>query len=225
MKKLILGLALLMISTVLFAQATPSAQVRVATATTDFGVNVSIGTTVYCIATDKYYVCKAATESTSDLTDAAANFTQVGGAGLGGTVTTLTGSDKFTITNPTTTPHISPNVGIAKDSLVKMDSLAIAGQWAKFGTKGLIGRSSASVYSELGVKTAIVQDFEQAADSISANRCIFQLSKTPVAGTISVQLNGVNLKPTTQYTIVETNKLRIGCAVYKYDQVSISYSY
>jgi len=219
MKKLILGLALLMISTVLFAQATPIDQVRVATMTTDFGVNIPIGKRVYCKATDQWYTCKTATEGTSDLTDAAANFT------ADSKVMTLTGSDKFTITNPTTTPHISPNVGIAKDSLVKMDSLATSGQWAKFGTKGLVGRSSASVYSELGVKTAIVQDFEQAADSISANRCIFQLSKTPVVGTISVQLNGVNLKPTTQYTIVETNKLRIACAVYKYDQVSISYSY
>ena len=73
-------------------------------------------------------------------------------------------------------------------------------------------------------KTAIVEDFEQATDSIANNRCYFQLTQTPAAGTISVIVNGMNLKPTTQYAII-SNKLRIGFAVYQYDKVQISYSY
>jgi len=225
MKKLVLILVLVLMSIYGYSQATPSAQVRVANATTAFGVNISIGTTVYDIGADKYFVCKTATSSALTLTTGAANFTQVGGSGLGGTVTNVTGSMYLNITNGTTTPRIMPAVGIVKDSLVKMDSLATSGQWAKFGTKGLVGRSSASVYSELGVRTAIAEDFEQAADSIANNRDIIDLAHTPVAGTISVQLNSVNLKPTTQYTIVSINKLRISCAVYQYDRINVTYSY
>ncbi len=73
-------------------------------------------------------------------------------------------------------------------------------------------------------KTAIVEDFEQATDSIANNRCYFQLTQTPTAGTISVLINGTNLKPTTQYAIIG-NKLRVGFAVYQYDKIQISYSY
>ena len=65
MKKLLLISTFALLALMGFSQATPSAQIRVATATTDFGINIPIGTTVYCIATDQYFVCKAATASTA----------------------------------------------------------------------------------------------------------------------------------------------------------------
>ena len=279
MKKLVLILGLTLMVLLGYSQATPFNGVRVANATTAFGINIAQGVQVWDIGASKLWQCTAASASTLTLTTGSANFIQIGGTGLGGTVTNVTGTSPIMVATGTTTPVVSintdslaswarrkdtanlllsrtrashdyqakgtyvttitgnkmnvtgttaikllPTVGIAQDSLVKMDSLATSGQWAKFGTKGLVGRSGASVYSELGIKTATVQDWEQAADSIAANHCIFQLNHTPTSGTIAVQLNGVNLK-TTQYAIVETNKLRIACAVYKYDAISVSYSY
>jgi hypothetical protein len=90
MKKLIILIVIMLGAVLVYPQATPTFQVRVANATTTFGISVPIGATVYNYGADKYFVCKAGTASTLTLTTGAANFTQVGGAGLGGTVTDLT---------------------------------------------------------------------------------------------------------------------------------------
>lgn len=223
MKKLIIFTLLVSMTAFIFGQgASPSDQVRVANATTAFGVNIPIGTTVYDVGADKYYVCKTASISTLTLTTGSANFTLIGGTN--GTVTEITVGSNLNVTDGTSTPHITANTGIEGDSLVKMSATAESGDFAKFDANGLTGRTVAEMQSDLSIRLAIVEDFEQANDSLSGHS-IYQLSHTPVAGTMSVQLNGMNLKPTSQYTIVETNKLRIGTSVYKYDQVSISYSY
>jgi len=222
MKKLILITILFLAVLIGFGQgATPSSQVRVATATTAFGINVPIGTTVYDIGADKYFVCKAASIATLTLTTGSANFTQVGGAGMGGSVTTISGN-YMNVTNATTTPKLLPTVGIAKDSLVKMDSLATSGQWAKFGTKGLVGRSSASVLSEIGGKTYKAFEAEAAVDSLT--RYIYALAVTPVSTSVQVKVNGGDLKATTQYTIVGT-KIYITAPIRTYDRINISCAY
>jgi len=222
MKKLVLVYLLIITTLVLQGQGTtPSYQIKVANATTAFGVNISVGTTVYDIGADKYFACKAATISTLTLTTGAANFTQIGGSGMGGSVTTISGN-YMNVTNPTTTPKLLPTVGIAKDSLVKMDSLATTGQWAKFGTKGLVGRSGASVLSEIGGKTYKAFETEAAADSLSGY--IYPLSVTPVSTSVEVKINGSNLKATSQYTIVGT-KIYITSPIRTYDRINITCSY
>lgn len=78
MKKLLLFTGLLVVAVVIgYGQATPSAQFRVATATTAFGINIPVGSTVYNVATDTYYLCKAPTASDKTLTTASANFTAI----------------------------------------------------------------------------------------------------------------------------------------------------
>jgi hypothetical protein len=80
MKKLILiVIGIVMMTTMSFSQS-PIDVGRVATATTDFSVNIPVGKLIYCVATEKYYYCKTATASGSDLTDAAANFVEIGSA-------------------------------------------------------------------------------------------------------------------------------------------------
>ena len=224
MKKLISIFFLILAVLYGFGQgATPSSQIRVANATIAFGINIPIGTTVYDISADKYFVCKTASIATLTLTTGSANFTQVGGAGLGGTVTSVsTGANYLKVVTGTTTPLLQAQVGIAKDSLVKMDSLATAGQWAKFGTKGLVGRSSASVLSEIGGKTYKAFEAEAAVDSLT--RYIYALSVTPVSTSVQVAVNGVNLKATTQYTIVAT-KIYITAPIRTYDRINISCTY
>lgn len=321
MKKLVLILSLVIASVITYGQATPANQLRVATMTTDFGVNIPIGTLVYCIATDAYYVCKASTASTMDLTDGAANFTltthaavTIGtanglslsgqaismAAAAAGTTGALTGTDWSTFNNKVTSITAGVGINVAGTTtvpIVKVDTadasilsrqraantyltkgladgkiligntggtataVTPSGDWTISNTgasvvskstgnfkvngvltvtgsandatpdsiltvaDGVVKKSAVTLFQTVAnVKTAKVEDFEQAADSIANNRCYFQLAQTPTAGTISVQLNGMNLKPTTQYTIV-ANKLRLGLAVYKYDQVSISYTY
>jgi len=257
MKKLMMFICLITLGLGVFGQATPSDQVRVANATTAFGVNIPIGTTVYDIGADKFYVCKAASVSTLTLTTGAANFTEL-----------ATGSMHAAVTIPTLTAHglhLSTQAISMDTATASQTGTLSSADWTTFNNKlsaevdgsitneGVLtvvdGTNTADIKSNTSMakrvrfsgsggvtiegadstitlfsRSAIVEDFEQAADSIADNRCYFQLSQTPTAGTISVHLNGVNLKPTTQYTIV-TNKLRIGCGVYKYDQVNISYSY
>ena len=349
MKKLALILSMFLISAIGFSQATPANQVRVANATTTFGVNIPIGTSVYDVNALKYYICTTGTASTFTLTTASANFQQVGGSGVYGTVTsvgsgygltggpitssgtlvadttvlasqirmshvsayptlnqnttgqagkvanaltngygittlTFDGSSAKTatvdttaletktlatsqlntkvnksttitingtaydltanrswsvgtvtsvasgpmylnITTGTAAARINAEVGIAKDSLVKMDSTATSGQIAVFssGGKGLAGRSVASAQNLLGIHQAKVENFEQAGDSLSGHS-FFTLAQTPISTATEVQLNGMTLIPTTQYTIVGT-KIRVGISCYKYDKLLVSYSY
>lgn len=79
MKKLILISMIVFLAAITYGQS-PVDVGRVATATTDFTVNIPVGKLVYCVATEKYYYCKTATASGSDLTDAAANFVEIGTA-------------------------------------------------------------------------------------------------------------------------------------------------
>ena len=270
-----------------FSQATPSAQVRVATATTDFGINIPIGTTIYCIATDQYFVCKAATASTADLTDATANFTQLatGAAHAAATVTTGTGlgiagqnitmatantttqgtlsaadwntfngkqstslaSGKLLIGNTggtATAVDMSGDATIVAAGTVTIAAKAVTlAKMNDITTASFIGRNTAAtgvpevlsvstVKTMLGVTTEKVEDFEQSVDSITSHTGSFMrfaLAQTPLSSTISVQINGVTLKPSgaanAQWTVVSTNNIRIAIPVYKYDQVSISYNY
>jgi hypothetical protein len=280
MKKLVILLvSFVLLSMIGYGQATPTAQVRVANATTAFGINVPIGYTVYDVGANKYFVCTAATASTATLTTGSANFTQLGGSGLGGTVTNVTGTSPIMVATGTTTPvvsintdslaswarrkdtatillsrtrashdyqakgtyvtavsaklanvsgttsiRIAPTVGIAKDSLVKMDSTASAGQIAVFSTSGtgLAGRSNASMASQLGVKTYKAFETEATVDSLT--RYIYALSVTPVSTSVEVKINGSNLKATSQYTINGT-KIYILAPIRTYDKINITCSY
>jgi hypothetical protein len=65
--------------------------------------------------------------------------------------------------------------------------------------------------------------FENAGDSLSGH-CIQHLSNTPVAGTITVILNGTPLS-TSQWSIVQTSYCRIAVSSYQYDKISVAYSY
>jgi hypothetical protein len=74
------------------------------------------------------------------------------------------------------------------------------------------------------VKTAIVETHEVAtADSVSG-RYYFVPAHVPIATSVAVDVNGVNLVPTTQYSIV-SNKIRVGFNLGLYDKLRVSYSY
>ena len=322
MKKSALVFVFVLMAAFGYSQATPSASVRVADTTTILGINISVGTTVYVVSRDQYFICKAATASTEKVSaHLYANFTRVNhdaatvttGSGLGisgqnvtmataNTTTqgTVTAADWNTFNNKVTSITAGVGIGVAGTAtvpIVKVDTAAasilsrqraantylpkaladgkifvgnatgaatavtISGDATMtnagavtvskstgaftVGTAltikgtvddnapdsiltvagGVVKKSAATLFATAAsVKTSKVEDFEQAADSIAANRCYFQLAQTPAAGTVSVQLNGMNLKPATQYAIIG-NKLRLGLAVYKYDQVSINYTY
>jgi len=68
------------------------------------------------------------------------------------------------------------------------------------------------------------QNFEIAGDSLGGHVTV-TLPNTPVSGTVSVLLNGLPLIPTTQFTIVSTNKIRCSMSAYQYDRISVEYSY
>jgi hypothetical protein len=74
-----------------------------------------------------------------------------------------------------------------------------------------------------GLKTYITEPFELAADS--SGHCILTLTQTPTAGTITVLMNNHPLKPTTQFTVVETKKIRMPFSCSKFSSFNISYTY
>lgn len=81
MKKFTLIVILLSLSIGIFAQSTPVSDIRVATATTTFGINLPIGTKVYNIADGKYWVAIAGVSGTLNLTTGSASFKQLNADG------------------------------------------------------------------------------------------------------------------------------------------------
>lgn len=89
MRKLILGLMLVLLTTLAYSQS-PVAQWRVPNATAALLINIPVGWNVYDTTAHKLYTCKTATASTFTLTTAAAHFQLIGGSGVGsGTVTDI----------------------------------------------------------------------------------------------------------------------------------------
>lgn len=74
MKKLIVMLFFVVMSISVFAQSTPVSDIRVATATTPFNINLPVGTKVYNIATKQWWTANTGVLSTATLTTAAASF-------------------------------------------------------------------------------------------------------------------------------------------------------
>ena len=81
MKRLIITLSMIMFVIMGYAQVTNVAEFRVEDATTAFGVNLPVGSKVYDIANDKYYVATAGVASTETLTTASASFSLLNDAG------------------------------------------------------------------------------------------------------------------------------------------------
>lgn len=85
-------MSIVLISILGYSQVTNVGEFRVATATTDFGVNLPIGTKVYNIATGEYWVATAGVASTEDLTSASASFTLLNNSGTDDQELDLTGN-------------------------------------------------------------------------------------------------------------------------------------
>ena len=105
MKRYLLLLVLLIATMGVFAQATPTSDLRVANATTAMGSNLPIGTKVYNVATGQYYVVTTAAPSAATLAVPSTgaftllNAPQVLGIGgtTTGTITLTNGSGTATI--------------------------------------------------------------------------------------------------------------------------------
>ncbi len=83
MKRLLITMSIVLISVLGFSQATNVADYRVATATTTFDVNLPIGTKVYNIATEEYWVATAGIASTLTLTTGSTSFVKLNPAAAG----------------------------------------------------------------------------------------------------------------------------------------------
>ena len=77
MKKLLIFLIAVFLSVQIFAQSSPTLDLRIPNATTAFGQNIPIGTKVYNVDTGQYWVATAGVVSTATLTSAAASFAPI----------------------------------------------------------------------------------------------------------------------------------------------------
>jgi hypothetical protein len=91
MKKLIFVLALILTTTVVFGQATPSGQLRVAQDTTQFKQNIPIGTTLFVVSDSIYYVAIAPVARTYTRATSEAKWLRIGGGGGSYSQTDTTG--------------------------------------------------------------------------------------------------------------------------------------
>ncbi|MES2394508.1 MAG: hypothetical protein V4549_00810 [Bacteroidota bacterium] len=80
MKKYILTTALLVISYMGFSQVTPAAHYRIADRTTAFGINVSVGSQIYCVSDSTTWEVKAGLASTATITTGLSSLFLVGKA-------------------------------------------------------------------------------------------------------------------------------------------------
>jgi hypothetical protein len=319
MKKFYLLFFLLAIFVNSFGQATPTTNMRIATATTAFGVNIPVGFTIYDVGANKYYVCKAATISTGTLTANAANFQEllttvladgkviIGNSSGVAAPVSITGDMTITNAGVTTVANAAGNMRVngtlkivgtdddaAPDSILTVaagvvkrsattlfqtsaltDTKILVGNGSNVATAvnvsgdatiantgaltvtnaagnmrvvgtlknvgitddaapdsivtvagGIFKRSATSLFQMASaVKTAIVEEMEVAtADSAAVGRYYYTLAHTPVAGTVTVQVNGSAIKLTTQYLLL-TNKIRVGFSLGQYDKLLVAYSY
>ena len=81
MRKFTLIAILMSLSIGLFAQSTPVSDLRVATATTPFGINIPVGTKVYNLADGKYWVATTGVAGNESLTSASGSFKQLNADG------------------------------------------------------------------------------------------------------------------------------------------------
>src|ERR1035437_7133335 len=90
MRNYLLILTLFLISSIGFSQLTPSAQFRVANKVTAFGVNVPVGTQIYCASDASLWDVKVALASTATITTGIASLALVGSDLSLGTITGTT---------------------------------------------------------------------------------------------------------------------------------------
>lgn len=142
------------------------------------------------------------------------------GTNSGDQTITLTGDVTGTGTGSFATTIANSSVTNAK--MANMNALTIKGN--NTGSAAApIDLTAAQVKTILAVNRS-QENFELAADSLSGHVHV-TLANTPGAGTVTVLLNGMSLVPTTQFTIVATNKIRVSLSAYQYDKISVSYSY
>jgi hypothetical protein len=103
----------------------------------------------------------------------------------------------------------------APDSVVTL----VAGEQRRASMASL----ATALGTSLAIKTAIAQSFEKATADSAAGYAV-RLSNTPVAGTISVSLNGADL-PSSKFSVVSTSKIFVSLPAYQYDKYVVKYSY
>lgn len=106
MKKLITMFGFLLIVGYSFGQATAVGEFRVATMTTDFGVNLPIGSKIFCIADSSYWGLTAPVITTDDLTSATRKV-RISNGLTSGTVTSVASGNGMNFTTITGTGTVT----------------------------------------------------------------------------------------------------------------------
>lgn len=206
MKKIFLFLQLVTFSLAGFSQATPSKVVRIADRTTAFGVNLPVGTIIYCASDSTFWAVKTGVATSLTLTTGHASLAQFDKTDL--SIGTRSG----------TTVIINSSTGTGA-TLAAADGTYAGLMTAADFTK-LSGLTSGS-----GVM--VTESFELATSG--ANKTVI-LANTPKDSTgVSVSLNGVELNLHTPYNqfdmgVLATKTITFKIPVYQYDAVVVTYT-
>ncbi|MCD4681132.1 MAG: hypothetical protein K8S00_12175 [Bacteroidales bacterium] len=194
MKKLILISFFTLIALGVFSQTeTPTLQVRVATATTDFTNNISVGTQVYDVANDLLYNCITATASGADLTSASANFSVVGAAISTGDLTEST-SNILTITGGTDAVVGAGTSIQVKQASGSQDGFLSSTDWTTFNNKdGSITNEGSLSVGAGAANTSLIQSNTSGSADITISGSTY-LNVTEAGNTITLTPTG--LEPT-----------------------------
>ena len=249
MKKLIIGLVLILSALIGLSQVTDVGELRIADAVTALGRNLPVGTKVYNIATGEYWVTTAGVVSTETLTTGSASFTLLNDAGTddqtasevsiadAGEIITATDVEGALQENRTAidlnsakVTNVSTNLSLGTVTSTTMDVNSSDGTNATLtaATNTAAGVATAAQITKLeGVATgaevnltSITEAFEEASGTPTEH----SLSQNAVtAQNCRVSLNGATLNP-ADYTLT-TSTITIGIPVLQFDKVVITYSY
>lgn len=211
MKKLCVLLIAMSLALLGYGQATPSKLVRVATTTTDFGVNLPAGTKIFCVADSTSYV--------------------VGAAGVASGKDIVDALNEATIYRERTTVQNSGTRGAVNYSIA-VDSTKATYQNLEIGaaTTSYAGVMTAADKTKLdGISASGGVMMSDPFDVADDDEVDFQVTLTDVpkdSTGVTVSLNGVELKRTTQFycgTLSE-KKITFKIPVYKYDAINVIYT-
>jgi len=166
MKTLITFLFIILLSINIFAQSSPTLDLRIPNATTAFSQNIPIGTKVYNVADGKYWIATAGVISTATLTTASASFVPIvtSVTGTGPIVSSGGGSPAISISAATQSTAGSLSAtdktkldGIASGAIVGViPNSAITGATKTkitYDTKGLVTSGADATTSDIGEGT------------------------------------------------------------------------
>ena len=208
MKKFLVLFALVAVTLIGYSQVTPSKLVRIAEPTTaTFTSNLSVGTLIYCVSTDTFYVVIAPAIGTL-------------------TITTALSGNKIVVTDKPTDISIGTTTNTTVPVLSSTGADIATIPLADATHAGIITGTDKAKLDGLsaGGGTMLSEQFEIALAGGGASKSVTTANPIKAATSLTVSLNGLELKTSQYAVVIATGVITFSIPVYDYDAINVIYS-